>query len=77
MLEMPCFLVMGVWDPLSSEDDQHSLKHVVMNVDVCDVIKTVVPPIVLQLKFITKCSGLHILKKNTEEYEQLELSEQR
>jgi hypothetical protein len=48
----------------------------VMNVDVCDIIQTVVPTIPFQLKFIMKCSGMQILKKNTGEYEQWELSEQ-
>ena len=62
---------------MSPENDRHSFQHVVMNADVCDVIQTVVPTVAFKLKFITKCSGMQILKKNIGEYEQLELSEQR
>jgi len=62
---------------VSPEGDRHSFQHVVMNIDVCDVVQTVVPTIAFQLKFIAKCSGMQILKKNSGKYEQLELSEQR
>jgi hypothetical protein len=61
---------------VSPKNDQQSFQHVIMNVDIRDIIQTMVPTIALQLKFITKCSGMHILKKYTGEFEQFELSEQ-
>ena len=72
----PLFLWWVCGNSLSAESDRHSFQHVVKNVDVCDIIQTVVPTVAFQLKFITKCNGMQILKKNTGEYEQLELSEQ-
>jgi len=53
---------------VSPENDWHSFQLVVMNVDVRDIIQAVVPTIAFQLKFITKCSGMQILKKYTGEY---------